>query len=362
MRAGRWVGGALVAAAVGVASWTVPAPAADPPAPAAQVAVPWRAGEPELGVQVYWVDDPAAGPGDVRRAARRVLDLVVGLEANAVAFSFPFYVDAIDADAVVTDATTPTPDRVALVVEEARRSGLRVTLRPLLDEFALRERDPQDWRGRLDPADRAAWFASYTAFLRPYLELAQREQVATFSVGVEFSLLQDDPGWAGVVAAAREVYDGEISYSANWDAYAGAVAGVPADVVGIDAYPQLDVAPGSDEDELAAAWVDWLDETRAPRPATLLTEVGAAAEAATVDNPAVPERPGEPLDVGAQATWFAAACRAARELDMGGLYWWRVPFESDPATADPVADRHDSFLGRPAEDAVRECFTSWTAP
>lgn len=365
-RGWRWVAGTAVVLAVLVLGWTAPGMpppqvgAADPAGP--RVAAPWQPGWPQLGVQVYWVDTPADSDEVVRQKARRVLDHVVGLDANAVSVSFPFFADAIDASEVRTDVRTPDPRRLAIVLDEAHRLGLRTTVRPLLDEANLIEQDDRNWRGELDPADRAAWFASYQRFLTPYLEMAQTHEADTVVLAAELNALQDDPRWRPLLDFARTLFTGEIGYAANWDAYPEAVDGVPADAVGIDAYPQLGIAPTASVEEMAQGWRRWLDRT-APagpaRPALLFYEVGAAAEARTLDNPAVPHRPGAALDQGVQSRWLAAACRVARDRGLRGLYLWKIEFDVDPARADPVADLHDSFLGREAERTMRDCFADW---
>jgi hypothetical protein len=367
MRAWRWVVGVAAVLAVVTIGWTAPGtPAAragtgDPMGP--QVSAPWAPGRPQLGVQVYWMDNPADPDDIVRQKARRVLDHVIGLDANAVSISFPFFADAIDASAVRADGRTPSPQRLAIVLDEAHRVGLRTTVRPLLDESNLIEQDNRNWRGELDPADRIAWFDSYRRFLTPYLEMAQTHAASTVVIAAELNAIQADARWKPLVAYARTLFSGEIGYAANWDAYPQAVAGVPADAVGIDAYPQLGIAPTATVAQMAEAWRRWLDRTAPPGagPALLFYEVGAAAETRTLDNPAVPNRPGAALDQGVQSRWLDAACRVARDRDLGGLYLWKIEFDTDPALADPVADLHDSFLGREAERTMRDCFADWGA-
>ncbi|MFC4945502.1 glycoside hydrolase family 113 [Pseudonocardia sp. GCM10023141] len=362
----RWLVGTALVLAVGITTWATPGAisllgtwsgaetAASGPAPAH----PWRPGRPELGVQVYWVDDPADTPELIRRKAERIFDHVIGMEANAASISFPFYSESITASTVLTDRRTPTPDRLAVVVDEARRSGLRVAVRPLLDEANLLQHDARDWRGGLQPVDRNAWYASYQDFLGPYLTMAQQHRVDTFMIAAELNSLQGDPHWAPMIAQARTLYHGEIGYAANWDAYPQAKAGVPADGVGIDAYPRLGLAAGASAAQMHDAWRAWLDAT-APGQDVVLYEVGAAAEPRMMDNPAIPNTPGAALDKTVQRRWFAAACSAARERGLRGLYWWKLELDDDPAAADPVDDLHDSFLGRPAEEAIRQCFSAW---
>lgn len=372
----RWLLGSVFTSVVAVTTWGHPdedaaataraaegaevvASAPTVVAPGPRVASPWRPGEPELGVHIYWEDNPLDDATAVRRKTQRVLDQVIGMEANSVAVSFPFFVDSISASTVRVDARTPAPARIAVFLEEARRSGLRTTLRPLLDQENLENVEQLAWRGTFSPADRAVWFTSYAEFLVPYLQTAQATGAATVVIGAELSALQEDPRWASVVDTARQHYRGQLGYSANWDAYPTA-SGIPVDVVGVDAYPYLGLHPWASDPELTVAWQAWLDGTAAGRTNELvLAEVGGLAERALVYNPAAYHTPGERLDERMQRRWFEAACNAARDRDVSGFYWWKLDFHVDPALADPDRDRHDSFLGREAEDAARRCFASW---
>lgn len=372
----RWAGLAAVVLVAVVVGWT-PAPngltsarallpAPDLSAGGAEVREPWRPGQPELGVQVYWIDDPSVPPEVVRERAHRVVDYVVGLDANAISISFPFYANTITASHVAGDFTTPSPERLEVVVTTAQRSGLRVSLRPLIDESNLVRADPRDWRGALAPVDRDAWFASYRTFLAPYLELAERTGIDSVVLATELSSLQGDPRWGPLVEHARTVYRGRLGYAANWDAFLDARSTFPADLIGVDAYPPFTLGDSASPDDLVAAWEEWLDTavlapvaTEAGAPAPVLYEVGIAGQAGAYRRPFLPPDPDEALRAPLQERWFTAACAAARNRDLAGLYWWFVDFRIDPAVADPVQDRNDSFIGRPAEQAVRDCFTGW---
>jgi hypothetical protein len=359
----RWLLG--MAVLLLVASMTPAVSDGDPSAgtPAGpRPAQPWQPGRPQLGVQVYWVDVPTDTPEVLRRKAQRVLDHIVGLESNSVSISFPFYTRTITSSAVVTDHRTPSPERLAAVVDEAQRSGLRVTIRPLLDEQNLMDIDSRNWRGLLDPADRDAWFVSYREFLTPYLRVAQQQRVQTVVLGAELNMLQSDRRWAELVEYARGIYGGELGYAANWDAYTSAAVSIPVDTVGIDAYPRLGLPPTASAAEMELAWRNWLRQAvPAGQAAVPLYELGAAAEARTLDNPAVPHRTGARLDEGVQNRWLGAACAAARDHGLAGVYLWKIELDVDPALADPVNDLHDSWLGRAAETTMRQCFAEWPA-
>ncbi len=335
---------------------------ADGPAvvPGPRIAFPWRPGRPELGVQVYWDDNPDESAQAVALKAARIVDYIVDLDANAISISFPFFTDAVRSSTVHAARGTPAPERLGILLDEAAREGLRITLRPTLDEKSLVAANPRDWRGTINPTSRDAWFASYRGFLAPYLALAEQHHLNTVVLGTELNSLEGDPRWGNLAAYTRTVFTGEIAYAFNWDVFVRTRVRMPVDRVGVDAYPELPLGDDASVAELATAWNRWLNQ-KAPgvMPQVMLYEVGAAAQPGIYRHPATPQTDGMPVIPELQKRWFVAACQLARERALAGLYWWRVDFHVNPATADPLRDRHESFVGRPAEQAIRDCFSAW---
>ncbi|WP_331621867.1 glycoside hydrolase family 113 [Streptomyces sp.] len=332
-----------------------------PPAPA-KVADPWQPGDPQLGAQVLWY---AGNETDatVRAKALRVVDYMVGKDMNSLAISFPFGTRAPQANEVAATAATPSVRHLAILMDVAAAAGLRITLRPLLDERTLMAEDPLAWRGSLAPTDRDAWFRSYESFLAPYLSLAARHHARTFVIGAELTSLEDDSRWRGIVSAAGKLFPGEISYDANWDDYVSRRISLPVNHLGVDAYfPLKTLGDDASVSAIVAGWQKWLDRKSTGKlPRILLSEVGIPAEDGAYHHPGVWRDAGKPLNLAVQKTWFAAACQVARDRDMAGLYWWNIDFHADPAAADPRTDVHSSFLGRPAESAITSCFRAWAA-
>lgn len=325
----------------------------------ARVARPWRRGDPQLGAQVLWYTYPGETDPSVRANALRLVNYMVGRHMNAVSVTFPFATAGPTASRVGVSAATPSVRHLGMLLDTAAAAGLRIMVRPLLDERSLVARDPLAWRGSLAPADRAAWFRSYEAFLAPYLALAARHHVSTFVVGAELTSLEDDPRWRSLIATARRSFRGELSYDANWDDYVSRHVPVPVDHLGIDAYfPLARLGDDASVAEIAEGWQRWLDrKTTGKLPRIVLSEVGIIAENGAYRHPAV-WTGGEKLNPTVQQRWFEAACRVARDREMAGLYWWNLDFHADPAAGAP-AGSHTSFLGRPAEAVITSCFRTW---
>ncbi|MEU6357761.1 hypothetical protein ABZ896_52165 [Streptomyces sp. NPDC047072] len=337
-----------------------PSPAPETTAAPAKVSRPWQPGDPQLGAQILWYAYSGETDTAVRTQALRLVDHMVALNMNAVAVSFPFSTAGPTADRVRATAATPSPRQLAILLDTAAAAGLRITLRPLLDERTLVAADPLAWRGSLAPADRAAWFRSYGAFLAPYLELAARHHVRTVVVGAELTSLEDDPRWRDLLTTARSLFPGELSYDANWDDYVSRHVPVPVDHLGVDAYfPLTGLGDDASVADLVAGWQRWLDRKSTGKlPRIVLSEVGIVASGGAYRHPAVWKSDG-PLDTTVQRRWFEAACQVARDRDMAGLYWWNLDFHADPGAADPRTDPPASFLSRPAESVIASCFRAW---
>ncbi|MET7738429.1 hypothetical protein ABZT02_45260 [Streptomyces sp. NPDC005402] len=340
------------------ASQSQPPSASRTPAPA-KVARPWRPGDPQLGAQVLWYAYPGETDASVRTDALRVVDHMVAQHMNAISVTFPFATTGPTASRVATSAETPSVRHLGMLLDTAAAAGLRITVRPLLDEKNLLAKDPLAWRGSLAPTDRAAWFRSYQAFLAPYLTLAARHHASTFVLGVELTSLEDDPRWHSLTAAARRSFPGELSYDANWDDYVTRHVPVPVDHLGVDAYfPLAGLGDDASVAQIAAGWQHWLDRKNTGKlPRIVLSEVGIIAEDGAYRHPAVWTGGGKPNPT-VQQRWFEAACQVARDRDMAGLYWWNLDFHADPGAATPAGSL-TSFLGRPAESVITSCFRTW---
>ncbi|MGW6689076.1 glycoside hydrolase family 113 [Streptomyces sp. NPDC054961] len=319
---------------------------------------PWKPGMPEWGVQIYWEDSARISDAEVKRRARQKAEYLVGLHANSVSLSFPYYTKGPASDELFAGPQTPAPARMAIVLRVFHEAGLRVTLRPLMDEKALKP-PKTGWRGNIEPVDRSAWFAAYAKLLGPYAALAEKHRVASFVIGAELNSLESDPGWTGLIDALKKEYGGELTYDANWDNFISGPVKVPAASIGLDAYFPVKVPDDAPVEALADGWNKWLDKkSTGPMPEVVLAEAGIGA----MDG-AYPA-PGDfstkrAVNEDVQANWYQAVCKVVVDRTMEGVYWWSLNFDDDPYAAPAERISRLNFAGRPkTERAIRDCFGS----
>jgi hypothetical protein len=303
----------------------------------------------QWGIQVYLHDVPAPGAEDNVDA---ILDYVVGLGANSLAVTFPLYTDGPNPSRVYRDVETPSPTRVADVVARAHDRGLRVTVRPIIDEENIAA-TPGEWRGSIEPVDVGAWFDSYRDALRPYYASGADE----FVIAAELNSLQHEAEqWSLVEREARSAFPGVISYTFNWDGFDAAHLPMLTSY-GIDLYPVSDLGDDATVEQLFAVMLYTLAQQPEPvRRSLVIHEVGIPALSGVYQLPYHWGTEGDPINEEVQAKWFTAACRAANESGVQGLYFWMLDSNVDPLRANPADLPPQSFVGRLAEASIRDCF------
>jgi hypothetical protein len=91
----------------------------------------------------------------------------------------------------------------------------------------------------------------------------------------------------------------------------------------------------------------------------VLEEVGIDAVAGSFPDPgAWATTTSAPLDKAVQTKWYQAVCRAVSNKNLAGVYWWEVNFDADPSNTGPWQGDRLTFLGRPAQNVIKNCFAS----
>lgn len=322
-----------------------------------QVAHPWQAGMPQLGVNLLWEDSKDDNDEVTRAKSRRILDYLISLNVNSVAVNILFVQKNKTASSVGPDpARTPSPERVQIFLDEAQKSRMRVTLRPILDEQSLLP----SWRGKIAPSSRDQWFASYAKFLDGYAVVAQKYKVAEMVVGVELNSLQTDSRWTGLIRSVRKSFTGQLAYSMNFDQFQHAATAPAVGSVGVDAYFKINQPDSASVKTLTEAWVAWLSRYAGSKASTLvLHEAGIAAQDGAYHHPAQWGSTSVPLNLDVQQHWYQAVCAAAQKERLAGVYFWNVQMHADPGNEDPKQPDHLTFVDRPAETVIKNCYAQW---
>jgi len=305
--------------------------------------------------------------GQIKRLATTEVDQFKALGANSIGIGFPLFTVSMTSNDVFawtsckgSSMRTPPPWVVAVVVQIAHAAGLKVFLRPLIDQSNL-----HNFRGRLRPTNVSLWFAKYFRNLRPYLQMAQREKVEYFAVQTELDSLADLSNWTSLIARCKQLYSaGRLEVSYSWDTGVKKLLW-PSTVFGFDAYPKLPLAGvTTTPNQLRNAW-DYLllhrPSYRIPQlPAATISEIGISAQDGAYAWPASPGVPihGHPFNQHIQANWFTAACAFMNEHKLRGIYFWGPWLARNNGLLPTGPDYHHPNNIQPlGQLAIKKCFT-----
>ena len=178
------------------------------------------------------------GRGYGTPVAAELLDELVRLGANAISIT-PFgRIWSLTSTEILMDFEMPYEENRAAVramIAQAKARGLHVLVIPHLWV------ETPGWRGEMEPAGADGWAryqASYRAFVVAWARDAQAAGADAFSIGVECKSWSGRFGayWSSLIAELRQTFDGELTYSANWDEVEDVVFWDQLDLIGVNAF------------------------------------------------------------------------------------------------------------------------------
>lgn len=139
----------------------------------------------------------------------------------------------------------------------AHKNGIKVCLKPQLwtydqwiGDFELTEEE--DWQ---------VWEKNYTDFILFFAKEAARLEIELFCIGTELkrTVAQRPEFWKKLIIEIKKVYQGKLTYAANWDNYAQIPFWKDLDYIGIDAYFPLVEDKTPSVKSLRQAWKPTVD-------------------------------------------------------------------------------------------------------
>jgi hypothetical protein len=269
------------------------------------------------------------------------------------------YQESFQATAItcLPERSAPSQADLQHVTDAAHSLGMKVMLEV---SFAFSD-DPvhtlADIGFVFDESDWQAWYASYSAFVVRYAEMAQTLGVDLFSIGHGLECTSyREADWRTVAEAARQVYAGPITYSSgDEDAWLSIPWWDAVDAIGIRPN-QIELAHTSDPsvEELQASWepvVERLGELSEQwdRP-VIVTSLGYPSIDGISTEPWNADHIGQ-VDLQEQADLYQAALDAfsGKPWFLGFFWngWEALNTLSGPSNIDACPN------AKPAEDVIR---------
>ena len=306
------------------------------------------------------------GSADASQAAAAFARLATdGL--NTVALNVWWRADSPTASSLHPDSGTVDDTTLSTQMSLARAAGLHVMLVPLFYCTGCEGGS----RAAIHPANPAAFFASYRAFVYRYAALAQAGGATTLFVGSELSSLEGATNqWRALISGARGLFHGQIAYEENWDVLGNAKFLGAVDLIGVSAYFPLDPAASPSLGQLLADWHSssvpgWQGRDWVAQVAHLAATYGKPVvfgEAGYMSGDHAAAHPYLDWYDTPNPTLQADLYQALLET-FGGYRWWAGAvwwdYELEP---DALAANGRTFAGKPAETVLQLWYAGGVRP
>ena len=150
-----------------------------------------------------------------------------------------------------------TDKEVKKLAKYIRGHGMRLVFKPHVDVVS------GDWRGDIDPENKAEWFKSYAKFIVHYAKMAEDCNADMLVFATELKSMvgkNKEENWKKIINKVRSVYSGKLTYAANWDNYKEVCFWNSLDLIGIDAYFPLSEKKDPSMSDLMKGWAKWVGE------------------------------------------------------------------------------------------------------
>lgn len=246
-------------------------------------------------------------------------------------------------------------------IQVLKEDGIKIMMKPQIwvwrGEFTgeIKMTNESDWKLLED---------SYSKFILDYAKLAEETNVEIFCIGTELENFIDERPeyWNELIKEIRNIYNGKLTYAANWNEYIKTHFWSDLDYIGIDAYfPVSDLKTPSVEDCMFGL-KPWKEEMKAyhvkfNKP-ILFTEFGYRSVDYTGKQPWRSDRDMNTVNLEAQTNATQAFFKTFWEEDWiaGGYIWkWFINHEKSGG--------QNNFMftpqNKPVESAIQEVYRNF---
>lgn len=293
------------------------------------------------------------------------IDEVVKVNANHAAV-MPFgFIRDINSPEIIHNTDRQwfgeTKNGAKQYVEMLHMNGIKVMIKPQIwiwkGEFTgtLKMNSEEHWQ-QLE--------VSYDDFILTYAELAQDTNADLFCIGTELEqFVKARPEyWKKLIQKIRKVYNGKLTYAANWDEYPKVTFWEDVDYIGIDAYFPLSEEKTPTVAQLREGWQKWKEKiallSKEKNRQVIFTEFGYRSMDYTAKKPWLVDRNDEKVNLEAQVNAKKAIFAEFWTEDWfaGGYVWkWFI----NHAKSGGVEDNRFTPQNKPAQQVISEVYKTY---
>lgn len=290
------------------------------------------------------------------------VDAVLNVNANYAAV-MPFgFIRNLETPEIIFDTQRQwygeTREGARQYIEALQGNQIRVMLKPQIwiwrGEFTgyLKMKSEEEWKKLED---------SYRMFIMSYAELASEMDVELFCIGTELEqfILARPNYWKELISEIKKIYNGKLTYAANWDEYKRVPFWKELDYIGVDAYFPVCANQTPTVETARNGWKRWKEELQGvserENRKILFTEYGYRSVDYAGKEPWKSDRDMNEVNLDAQSNLTRALFDEFYGEDwyVGGFIWkWFL----DHQAVGGEDNAHFTPQNKPVEGIIREHF------
>lgn len=256
---------------------------------------------------------------------------------------------------------TQSDDEVRFAIRKAKKLGLKVCLKPMVDCL------DGVWRARINfPPEKQkmweTWFRNYTLFMCHYAAIAEQEGCEMLCTGCEMAGMDSQAArCVTMIEEVRKVYHGLIMHNVNHGDEMRFPWLTAVDVIGISAYYPCTTPADRSLTAMKAVWdaqVEKLEKVHEHygKP-VMFAEIGMRSISGCSQYPwEFRYDPGEKPDEQEQADFYEAAISSSFDKPwFRGYFWW--DWKAIIPEEEKAHENHDfTCYGKKAEQVLKEWY------
>ena len=220
-------------------------------------------------------------------------------------------------------------DGIESMIKQAQAENLKIMIKPHVWVMG------EGWCGQFDlktEKEWKEWEKDYARYILTYAKIAEKNKVEMLCIGTEYKIAatKRELFWRGLIKAIRKIYNGKITYAANWDNYTNIKFWDELDYIGVDAYFPLSQTKNANIKELNQQWGKVKEELKVfseqHKKKIIFTEFGYKSIHHTAWNQWEIEniKPSENINIKAQENAYLALFNNVwNQTWFGGGFLWK---------------------------------------
>lgn len=244
------------------------------------------------------------------------------LGINTVFLTPSYFTPNAKSDSIYFDSTLTIPDtQLCQAISIAKNYGLDVVLKPHLNC------SNEEHRFTINPLNYTRWLINYKCFVKHYISISEKYRLKSFVIATELDSVVEKNEFIAFCDSVRFFSGLQIIYSSSFNHFISTKLWQHVDIMGINAYFNLDNSIPPLQSNLHESWNYWLnlltEYSNLKNKPVIITEVGYMSREYSANNPGDFSK-NISSDMNVQKDCYEALLSQACKFDrIKGIIFWQ---------------------------------------